>query len=74
MSIRQTHDVQEVNSEIVSQVLELLGLVYPSEAPKHLSKLLDESKLMHDLLDKVKLRLSLSPRLSLQELDQHLSS
>lgn len=74
MSLRQSHEAQQVNSDLISEVLELLGLVYPSEVPKGVEQLLGENKLMRDVLEKTKLRLSISPRATLEEMADLLSS
>lgn len=74
MSLRQSHEAQQVNSDLISEVLELLGLVYPSEVPKGVEQLLGENKLMRDVLERTKVRLSISPRATLEEMADVLSS
>ena len=74
MSLRQSHEAQQVNSDLMAEVLELLGLVYPSEVPKGLERLLEENKLMRDLLERAKTRLSISPRATLEEMADMLNS
>jgi hypothetical protein len=58
----------------MAEVLELLGLVYPSEVPKGLEQLLEENKLMRDLLERAKSRLSINPRATLEEMADMLNS
>ena len=74
MSLRQSHEAHQLNSDLISDLLELLNLVYPSEIPTVLEQLLQENHRLKDLIDRVKQRFSLDSRASFDEISESLTS